>query len=78
MLHNHCIIVNRKTIKENYQTGQNYDNDVIGSISNPFNDATGLAILNGNISENGAVIKPSSAAGAYLMKHTGKSWCLKI
>jgi len=72
ILHNDCITVNGKTIEENYETAQNYDNDVIGSVSNPFNNATGLAILNGNISENGAVIKPS-AASAHLMKHTGKA-----
>lgn len=72
ILHKDCITVNGKTIEENYQTAQNYDNDVIGSVSNPFNDATGLAILNGNISENGAVIKPS-AASAHLMRHTGKA-----
>jgi len=72
ILNNDVITVNGKTVAENYQKAQNYDADVIGSVSHPFNDATGLAILNGNISENGAVIKPS-AASAHLMKHTGKA-----
>ncbi|MFK5974827.1 MAG: IlvD/Edd family dehydratase [Flavobacteriaceae bacterium] len=72
ILNNQCITVNGKTVKENFQEAQNYDDDVIGSISTPFNDATGLAILNGNVCENGAVIKPS-AASDHLMKHSGKA-----
>ncbi|RAJ11576.1 IlvD/Edd family dehydratase [Arenibacter echinorum] len=72
ILNNDVITVNGKTVGENYQKAQNYDNDVIGSVGRPFNDATGLAILSGNLAENGAVIKPS-AASAHLMKHTGKA-----
>ena len=72
ILHNDAITVNGKTVAENYQKAQNYDRDVIGSVDHPFNNATGLAILSGNLAENGAVIKPS-AASAHLMKHTGKA-----
>lgn len=72
ILNNDVITVNGKTVAENYRNAQNYDNDVIASVVKPFNDATGLAILRGNLSENGAVIKPS-AASAHLMKHTGKA-----
>lgn len=72
ILNNQCITVNGKTVKENLKEGHKYNDDVIGSISDPFNDATGLAILNGNVCENGAVIKPS-AASTHLMKHSGKA-----
>lgn len=72
ILNNQCITVNGKTIEENHQGTAKYDDDVIGSISDPFNDATGLAILNGNVCENGAVIKPS-AASRHLMLHSGKA-----
>lgn len=72
ILNNEVITVNGRTIAENYQNAHNYDNDVIATVANPFNDATGLAILSGNLSENGAVIKPS-AASAHLMKHTGRA-----
>jgi dihydroxy-acid dehydratase len=41
-------------------------------MDNPFNSATGLAVLKGNMCEEGAVIKPS-AASAHLMQHTGKA-----
>jgi len=71
-LHHDCITVNGKTVKENYIDVQGYNSDVIATIDEPFNSATGLAILKGNMCENGAVIKPS-AASAHLMQHTGKA-----
>src|SRR5690606_10131702 len=72
ILHNDSLTVNGKTVAENDQQAQNYNPDDIGSIEHPFNTATGLAILQGNVCENGAVIKPS-AASAHLMKHTGRA-----
>jgi len=71
-LHHDCITVNGKTVKENYTAVQGYNSDVIAAIDEPFNSATGLAILKGNVCEEGAVIKPS-AASAHLMQHTGKA-----
>ena len=72
ILHRECITANGKPIAENYQNACCYNNDVISSLDTPFNAASGLAILTGNLCENGAVIKPS-AASAHLMKHTGKA-----
>ncbi len=71
-LHHNCITVNGKTVKENYNDVQGYNSEVITTIDKPFNGATGLAILKGNLCEEGAVIKPS-AASAHLMQHTGKA-----
>jgi L-arabonate dehydrase len=67
-----CITVNGKTVKENHRTAECYDRDVIATVDKPFNKATGLAILHGNVCEDGAVIKPS-AASKHLMRHTGKA-----
>ena len=72
ILHAECITVNGKTIKENYIKAECYNNDVIATVEKPFNNATGLAVLKGNLCEEGAVIKPS-AASAHLMQHTGKA-----
>lgn len=72
LLNKDCITVNGKTINENYENAECYDRDVIATVEKPFNAATGLAILGGNVCENGAVIKPS-AASPHLMKHTGKA-----
>ena len=71
-LHGDCLTVNGKTIRENYQTATCYNRDVISTVDEPFNTLSGVAILKGNLSENGCVIKPS-AASSHLLKHTGKA-----
>ena len=72
LLRAECITVNGKTTRENYQTAECYNREVIATVAKPFNPLSGVAILRGNLCENGAVIKPS-AASAHLMKHTGKA-----
>jgi len=72
LLHGDAITVNGKTMKENYQRAECYDRDVIATREQPFKKTNGLAVLKGNICENGAVIKPAAASPA-LMKHTGKA-----
>ena len=71
-LNQDCITVNGKTVKENYQDSECYDEDVISKITKPFNDVSGIVVLKGNLCEKGAVIKPS-AASKHLMNHTGKA-----
>ena len=46
--------------------------NVISKIDNPLQENAGIAVLKGNLCENGSVIKPS-AATPKLMKHTGKA-----
>jgi dihydroxy-acid dehydratase len=67
-----CITANGRTISENYQTENCYNREVIATVEKPFNPLSGVAVLTGNLCENGAVIKPS-AASPHLMKHTGKA-----
>ncbi|MFN5438472.1 MAG: IlvD/Edd family dehydratase [Bacteroidota bacterium] len=71
-LHADCITANGKTLKENYKDATSYNDNVIRDLSNPFKKETGLAVLNGNLCENGAVIK-TSAASPHLMRHTGRA-----
>jgi len=71
-LNDGCITVNSKTIRENYEHVQSFDDNVITSVDKPFNKTSGIIVLRGNICEEGAVLKPS-AASAHLMQHTGKS-----
>ncbi|MCE2758264.1 MAG: dihydroxy-acid dehydratase [Chitinophagaceae bacterium] len=71
-LHADCITANGKKLIENYRDATSFNNDVIRDLSNPFKKETGLAVLNGNLCENGAVIKPS-AASPHLMRHTGRA-----
>lgn len=71
-LHRDCITVNGRTVGENSSNETCYNRDIIASVDKPFNELSGVAILRGNLSENGAVIKPS-AASVKLMTHTGKA-----
>lgn len=71
-LHANCITANGKTLKENYKDATSFNDDVIRDLTNPFKKETGLAVLSGNLCENGAVIKPS-AASPHLMRHTGRA-----
>ena len=71
-LHHDSLTVNGKTLKENYDLGECYNRDIIGTVDKPFNALSGVAILKGNLCENGAVIKPS-AASPHLMKHSGRA-----
>lgn len=66
------MTVNGKKVKENYANSECYNRDVIATAEKPFNPLSGVAILKGNLCENGCVIKPS-AATPKLMKHKGKA-----
>lgn len=72
LLHQDAITVNGKTIGENSEKAICYNRDVIFSIDEPLKKEAGIAVLKGNLCENGAVIKPS-AATPRLMKHRGKA-----
>src|SRR5918993_3676444 len=67
-LHNDVITVNGKKLGENNTVSACYNNDVIAKIDQPFQQEAGIAVLKGNLSEHGSIIKPS-AATPKLMKH---------
>ncbi len=69
-LHNDAITVNGKTLGENNANAACHNQEVIATIGTPLQENTGIAVLKGNLCENGAVIKPS-AATRELMKHRG-------
>lgn len=69
-LHGGAITVNGKTISENNTSPICYNQDVIATIDSPLQQNAGIAVLKGNLCEQGAVIKPS-AATKELMKHRG-------
>lgn len=72
LLHHDIKTANGKSHRENYANTNCYNRDVVATINQPFNHTTGLAVLKGNLCENGAVMKPS-AASPRLMQHTGKA-----
>jgi dihydroxy-acid dehydratase len=71
-LHNYVITVNGKTIGENNANPICYNREVIASVEEPLQQNAGIAVLRGNLCEEGAIIKPS-AASAHLMQHRGKA-----
>ena len=71
-LYNGAVTVNGRTIGDNNKSPVCYNKEVIASIDNPLQEEAGIAVLKGNLCENGAIIKPS-AATKELMKHRGKA-----
>jgi dihydroxy-acid dehydratase len=72
VLHNDCVTANGKTVKENFEKEESYNREIIATVDQPINPLSGVAVLKGNLCENGAVIKPS-AASPHLLKHSGKA-----
>jgi dihydroxy-acid dehydratase len=71
-LYGDALTVNGKTIGENNEVAPCYNREVIASVDKPLQPEAGIAVLKGNLCEDGAVIKPS-AASRKLMKHRGRA-----
>lgn len=71
-LHGDALTVNGKTVAQNVQDAACYDRNVIATRDQPFQEAAGLAVLRGNLCQDGAIIKPS-AATRELMTHRGRA-----
>ncbi len=72
LLRENTLTVNGKPLVDNYPKAKCYNREVIATVEQPIIKAAGIAVLKGNLCENGAVIKPS-AASPKLMKHRGKA-----
>lgn len=71
-LHKDAVTANGKTIWENVQDAECFNRDVIFALDKPFKPNGGIAVLRGNMTPDGAIIKPS-AATPELMVHTGRA-----
>jgi len=72
IIHSDALTVNRKTIAENCKGAACYNHDVIAPLDKPLKEKAGIAVLKGNLCENGAVIKPSATSGK-LLQHRGRA-----
>jgi L-arabonate dehydrase len=72
IIHSDALTVNGKTIGENCKDAPCYNRDVISTLDKPLKERAGIAVLKGNLCENGAVIKPSATSGK-LLKHRGRA-----
>jgi dihydroxy-acid dehydratase len=72
IIHANAKTVNGKTIGDNCAGSSCYNIDVIATLDKPFKEKAGIAVLKGNLCENGAVIKPSATSGE-LLQHRGRA-----
>ncbi len=71
-LHGDARTVTGQPLSANFAEAACYNRDVIATREAPFQEAAGIAVLRGNLCEDGAVIKPS-AATPELMTHRGRA-----
>lgn len=67
-----AITVNGKSLVASTKNTENLNKKVIGEFETPFIKEAGIAVLHGNLCEQGAVIKPC-AASPQLLKHRGRA-----
>ena len=72
IIHSEALTINGKSIGENCKGAVCYNRDVIAELDKPIKHRAGIAVLKGNLCENGAVIKPSATSGK-LLKHSGRA-----
>ena len=72
LIHRDAMTVNGRTIGENTAEAPCYNRDVIRTLDAPLNATGGLAVLQGNLCPDGAIIKPSAASPG-LMRHRGRA-----
>ncbi|WP_426109825.1 L-arabinonate dehydratase [Massilia sp. PWRC2] len=71
-LHGAALTVTGASVAENVAVADNFNPDVIHPLAAPFKDNGGIAVLRGNLSPRGAILKPSAADPA-LMQHRGRA-----
>ncbi|MDR6427249.1 dihydroxy-acid dehydratase [Variovorax beijingensis] len=64
--------VNGRTLGQNIEGAEVFNDDVIRPLANPIYAEGALAVLRGNLAPDGVVIKPSACA-AHLLQHTGRA-----
>ena len=72
LIHQDALTVTGRPIGEHIASAPCYNAEVIRPRSNPVVPDSGIAVLRGNLSPDGAVIKPA-AASPRLLQHTGRA-----
>lgn len=65
-----CATVNGRTLGQNLEGAEVFEDEVIRPLDKPVKAEGGLAVLRGSLAPNGAVIK-HAAASEHLLRHTG-------
>ncbi len=70
MLYTDCLTATGKTLGQNLETVVKKDQQVIRPIENPYHKEGGLAVLFGNLAEEGCVVKQSAVLDE-MLRHEG-------
>ncbi|MFD1065645.1 dihydroxy-acid dehydratase [Oceanobacillus locisalsi] len=75
LLNENEITVTGKTVKENLSsvTIEEVYRDIVKPLDDPLHADGGIAVLKGNLSPNGSIIKPKAVIDKTLVKHKGKA-----
>src|SRR5262249_33918661 len=71
-LHKAAITANATPIGENCKDAKTWNAEVIRPFEKPLVESGGIAVLQGNLAPDGAVLKPS-AASPHLLTHRGRA-----
>jgi dihydroxy-acid dehydratase len=74
ILHGEALTVTGKTVAENVAHAEIHDGSVIKTMSNPWSQEGGLAVLRGNLAPNTAITKPAAIVPE-MHKFTGTARC---
>ena len=70
------VTINGKTLRDNLEGAEVFNEDVMRPLENPVSTAGGTAVLRGSLAPDGAVIKPTTAEKR-LWKHRGSAVVFK-
>ena len=70
LLYTECMTVTGKTVGENIKDAVNLNPEVIRPVENPYSKTGGLAVLKGNLAQDGSVVKRSAVVDEMLV-HEG-------
>lgn len=75
LLHGDELTVTGRTMKENLSSVsfEEVYRDIIKTLDDPLHADGGIAVLKGNLSPNGSIIKPKAVIDKTLMKHKGQA-----
>jgi dihydroxy-acid dehydratase len=72
LLHTRALTVTGRTLGDCLPRRHSEQRDVIGTLTQPFKPAGGIAVLRGSLAPNGALVK-ASAASPELLDHRGRA-----
>lgn len=74
LLDGEVLTVSGQKLKEVIKNAYNRDEEILRPVSSPYSAQGGLAVLKGNVAEDGCVVK-KSAVDPKMLKHSGPARC---